>query len=48
MQQIPAIRDIPVKRAAGLTRRSQDRLVIALFLLPALVLFLLFVIYQWR
>lgn len=45
MQQTPAIRDIRVKNTAGLSRRFQDRLVIALFLLPALILFLLFVIY---
>lgn len=45
MQQIPAIQDIPIKQTASLSRRSQDRLVIILFLLPALVLFLLFVIY---
>lgn len=46
MQQTPAIPEIiQVKRSSGLSRRSQDRLVIALFLLPALILFLLFVIY---
>lgn len=45
MQQVPAIQEIPLKRTTNLTRRSQDRLTVALFLLPALTLFLLFVIY---
>jgi raffinose/stachyose/melibiose transport system permease protein len=44
--QIPAIPDIlKLKRISGSPRRLQDSLLIALFLLPALVLFLLFVIY---
>lgn len=33
------------QRAPGMTRRAKDRLVVFLFLLPALVLFLLFVVY---
>src|SRR6266540_5944184 len=46
MQQIPAIPDIlKLKRVSGAPRRFQDNLLIALFLLPALILFLLFVIY---
>ncbi len=45
MQQIPAIQEIKIKSVSGPSRQFQDRLVIALFLLPALVLFLLFVIY---
>lgn len=45
MQQIPAIQEFTVKRAASSSRRSQDMLVVVLFLLPALILFLLFVIY---
>jgi len=46
MQQIPAIPDIlKLKRVSGAPRRFQDTLLIALFLLPALILFLLFVIY---
>lgn len=44
--QIPAIPEIlKLKRVTGSPRRLQDTLLIALFLLPALVLFLLFVIY---
>lgn len=43
--QIPALQNIQIKSAARLSRRTQDRLIVALFLLPALVLFLLFVIY---
>ena len=46
MQQLPAIPDIlKLKRVSGAPRRLQDTLLIALFLLPALILFLLFVIY---
>ena len=46
MQQLPAIPDIlKLKRVTGTPRRFQDSLLIALFLLPALILFLLFVIY---
>ena len=46
MQQLPAIPDIlKLKRVSGPPRRLQDTLLIALFLLPALILFLLFVIY---
>ena len=46
MQQIPAIPDVlKLKRVTGAPRRLQDTLLIALFLLPALILFLLFVIY---
>lgn len=46
MQSLPAITDIfKLKRGTGTPRRLQDTLTIFLFLLPALVLFLLFVIY---
>lgn len=46
MQQLPAIPDIlKLKRVSGAPRRFQDSVLIALFLLPALILFLLFVIY---
>jgi raffinose/stachyose/melibiose transport system permease protein len=46
MQQLPAIPDIlKLKRISGTPRRLQDNLLIILFLLPALILFLLFVIY---
>jgi raffinose/stachyose/melibiose transport system permease protein len=46
MQPLPAIPDIlKVGRASGVPRRFQDNLTIVLFLLPALILFLLFVIY---
>jgi raffinose/stachyose/melibiose transport system permease protein len=46
MQQLPAIPNIlKLKRASSVPRRLQDTLLIALFLSPALVLFLLFVIY---
>ena len=46
MQQLPAIPDIlKLKRVTGTPRRLQDNLLIVLFLLPALILFLLFVIY---
>jgi raffinose/stachyose/melibiose transport system permease protein len=46
MQQLPAIPDIlKLKRVTGGPRRFQDTLLIGLFLLPALILFLLFVIY---
>src|SRR6185503_15675949 len=46
MQPLPAIADIfKLRRGTGVPRRFQDNLTIFLFLLPALVLFLLFVIY---
>ena len=46
MQSLPAIPNIfKLKRGTGSPRRFQDNLVIFLFLLPAIVLFLLFVIY---
>jgi raffinose/stachyose/melibiose transport system permease protein len=46
MQQLPAIPNIlKWRREASPPRRLQDTLLIALFLLPALILFLLFVIY---
>ena len=46
MQGLPAIPNIlKLKREAGAPRRLQDTLLIVLFLLPALILFLLFVIY---
>ena len=46
MQQLPAIPDVlKLKRVSGAPRQLQDTLLIALFLLPALILFLLFVIY---
>lgn len=46
MQQLPAIPELlKLKRVSGAPRSFQDGLLIALFLLPALSLFLLFVIY---
>jgi raffinose/stachyose/melibiose transport system permease protein len=46
MQSLPAIPDIfKLKQSTGTPRRFQDNLTIFLFLLPALALFLLFVIY---
>jgi raffinose/stachyose/melibiose transport system permease protein len=46
MQQLPAIPDIfKLKHVSSGPRRIQDTLLIALFLLPALILFLLFVVY---
>ena len=46
MQQLPAIQDIlKLRRVSGAPRHFQDSILIALFLLPALSLFLLFVIY---
>jgi raffinose/stachyose/melibiose transport system permease protein len=46
MQSLPAIPNIfKLKRGTGSPRRFQDNLVIFLFLLPAIVLFLLFVVY---
>src|SRR5687767_844957 len=46
MQGLPAIPNIlKFKRETSTPRRLQDTLLIALFLLPALILFLLFVIY---
>jgi raffinose/stachyose/melibiose transport system permease protein len=46
MQSLPAIpNSLKLNRAPGSSRRTKDAIVIALFLLPALILFLLFVIY---
>jgi hypothetical protein len=46
MQGLPAIPNIlKLKGESSTPRRVQDSVLIALFLLPALVLFLLFVIY---
>jgi len=45
MQSITAKFQNRFSNATGTTRRSRDRLVIFLFLLPAIILFLLFVIY---
>lgn len=46
MQSLPAITNIfKLKRGTGTPRGFQDTLTIVLFLLPALVLFLLFVVY---
>ena len=46
MQSVPAIPDIlKLKRGPGSPRRFQDSLVIVLFLLPAIILFIIFVIY---
>ena len=46
MQQLPATPDIlKSKRVSSGHRRFQDTLLIALFVLPALILFLLFVVY---
>ena len=46
MQSLPAIPDVlKLKRGSGAPRRFQDNLTIALFLIPAIVLFLLFVVY---
>src|SRR3972149_3216644 len=46
MQSLPAIPDIyKLKRGTGSPRRFKDNLAIFLFLLPALILFLLFVLY---
>jgi raffinose/stachyose/melibiose transport system permease protein len=46
MQGLPAIPNLlKLKRESSAPRRLQDTLLIALFLLPALTLFLLFVIY---
>jgi len=46
MPTVPAIPDIlKLKRGSGSPRRLQENLTIVLFLLPALVLFLIFVIY---
>ena len=44
--QVPAVPDIlKLRRATGAPRRIQDNLTIALFLLPALILFCIFVLY---
>ena len=46
MQSVPAIPEIlKLKRATGTPRRFRDNLIIVLFLIPAVILFLLFVIY---
>jgi raffinose/stachyose/melibiose transport system permease protein len=46
MQPLPAVPNVfKLKRVTGTPRRIQDTMLIALFLLPALILFLLFVIY---
>ena len=46
MQSLPTIPDIfKLKPGTGVPQRFQDKLVIFLFLLPAIILFLLFVIY---
>ena len=46
MQSLPAIPDIfKLKRGSGSPQRPQDRLTIFLFLLPAIILFLIFVVY---
>jgi raffinose/stachyose/melibiose transport system permease protein len=46
MESYPARSDtLEIRGTAGVTRRAQDNLTIVLFLLPALVLFLFFVIY---
>lgn len=46
MQSLPTIPDIfKLKRGTGVPQKFQDKLVIFLFLLPAIILFLLFVIY---
>jgi len=46
MQQVPSIANIfKLNRGTGSPRRFQDNLIIFLFLLPAIVLFLVFVVY---
>jgi raffinose/stachyose/melibiose transport system permease protein len=46
MQQVPSIANIfKLNRGTGSPRRPQDTLLIFLFLLPAIVLFLIFVVY---
>jgi raffinose/stachyose/melibiose transport system permease protein len=46
MQQLPAIPEpLKLKQGSGVPRRFQDNLTITLFLLPAIILFLLFVVY---
>ena len=46
MQSLPAIPDIfKLKRGSGSPKHAQDNLTIFLFLLPAIVLFLIFVVY---
>src|SRR6185436_10468363 len=46
MQSVPAIPDIlKLKRGSSSPRKTRDNIIITLFLLPALILFLLFVIY---
>ena len=46
MQFHPVVqRKIDLKKTNGISRRFQDRIVIALFLLPGLIVFILFVIY---
>ena len=47
MQQLPAIPDaLKLKQGSSAPRRFQDNLTITLFLLPAIILFLLFVIFS--
>ena len=43
LSALPAV--LTKKRVTGASRRLQDNVLIAVFLLPALILFLLFVIY---
>jgi len=46
MQPLPAIPDIfKLKRGSGSPQRAQDRLTIFFFLLPAIIIFLIFVVY---
>ncbi|MGD8456606.1 MAG: sugar ABC transporter permease [Anaerolineales bacterium] len=46
MQNLPAIPDVlKLKRVTGTPRRFMDSLLITLFLLPALIIFLVFVVY---
>jgi raffinose/stachyose/melibiose transport system permease protein len=46
MQQLPAIPDIfKLKQSSGSPRRFQEKITIFLFLLPAVALFLIFVLY---
>jgi raffinose/stachyose/melibiose transport system permease protein len=46
MEQLPARSDLlEIRSSAGFTRRLQDNLTIAFFLLPAMILFAIFVIY---
>ena len=46
MQSLPAIPNLfKLKPGAGMPHKLQDNLMIVLFLLPAVILFLLFVVY---